>query len=283
MRTAGLAVVLAVAMTAGADNTFSMDGERCSGSNFRWDGANAHVRQETIDGRGLRALKVSVENAPVSVTGGHAGGYSIEVCKAAARAADLDAIEVRLEGGELRATGPDNSRWTVAYHILAPAGADLDLSATNGPLSIRDLDGTLAARTENGPLSLRNVTGTVDGTTQNGPITLKGGSGNVQLAASNGPLTITLDGTSWQGGGLEAKTHNGPLTLKVPQGYASGVRIDSNGRGPISCRAEGCERFRAARASADSWNDTPRTIELGSGPTLVRLSAVNGPISVKDE
>lgn len=283
MRRLALGLILTLTATVAlAHDNFSRNGTDCNAANFHWDDRNAYVEKQTIDGGALRSLKASVSNAPISVTGGHAAGYSIEVCKAAARQEDLAAIRVTLDGSELRADGPEGRRWTVTYHIRAPRNADLDLSAKNGPLSIRDVDGTIVAQTKNGPLSLRNVSGTIDATTTNGPISVNGGSGNMKVQASNGPLSIDLDGNSWTGGSLEASTKNGPLSLSIPRGFNSGVVVETNGRGPVACRAEGCERFRAERDAHD-WNDQSRRIELGNGPETVRLSTVNGPVTIKDE
>ena len=281
MRTLGVALALLIAGSVHAGERFAIHGDDCTSRNFNWDDRPVFVEKETLDGSALRALKASVEHAPMSVVGGSSAGYSVEVCKAATSQEDLDAIRVSLAGGELQTSGPDGRRWTATYRIRAPHGADLDLSASNGPVSIKDVDGTVVVRSANGPLSLRNVSGSIDATTTNGPISMSGGSGDVKVHASNGPLSIDLEGAAWQGGSLEAATKNGPLTVTVPRSYGSGVTIEARGRGPISCRADGCERFRRANA----WDDDeqPRTIELGSGPTVVRLSTVNGPVTVRDE
>jgi len=283
MRTLGVALALLLAGSVQAGERFAINGDDCNSRNFSWDERQAFVEKEIIDGNGLRSLKASVDHAPVSVTGGNPGGYSIEACKAATSPEDLDAIRVTLAGGELRSTGPEGNRWTVTYRIRVPHGADIDLSTSHGPLSVKDVDGTVVVRSSNGPLSLKNVSGKVDAATTNGPVSLAGGSGDVKVQSNNGPLSIDLDGGSWQGGTLDASSKNGSLTVKVPRGYASGVSIESNGRGPISCRAEGCARFQETRGR--SWDDDlePRTIELGSGPAAVHISTMNGPITVKDE
>jgi hypothetical protein len=290
MRRLGIALALVIATTgATADEYLNVSGDDCSSNNFRWNNRRTLVAQETIAGRGLRSIKTSVSNAPVSVIGDSTGGYSIDVCKAATTEADLNAIQVRLDGDELVATGPDDRRWTVMYRIHVPRNAQVDIATKNGPLALRDVDGTIVARSHNGPLSLKNVSGNVDATTTNGPISISGGSGNVKITASNGPLSINLDGTSWSGGSLEASTKNGPLSVKIPRGYNSGVVVETNGRGPVSCRAEGCEQWRASvrRASDDDdydWNDRrPSKIELGHGATDVRISTVNGPVTIKDD
>lgn len=251
--------------------------EECSARNVRFSDANSYVKKETIDGSSLRSLRVAVTNSPVTVEGGNSGGgYAITVCKAAEDLADLDKIRVYLDGNELKADGPHNSRWTVLYSVRAPRNADLDLEARNGPIAVRDVDGKIVAHLENGPLSLQNVGGNVDVVTTNGPISIDGGSGTVRLEASNGPLSVDLDGSSWTGS-LDASTKNGPLSVRVPRGYA-GVVVEARGRGPISCHAEGCNR--GWRSDDDG---EPRRIELGRGPANVRLSTVNGPVTIKDE
>jgi len=284
MRRYALALALILPISALAHDhrgSLTVRGERCTPDNFFFDDEPAFVAKETIDAGAARSLKASVDHAPLTVTGDSRGGYSIDVCKAARRAEDLAAIRVTFENGELRASGPSHRRWQVLYHIHAPKGADLDVEAENGPLAIRDIDGKLNVRTSNGPLSLDNVSGDVDAATTNGPISVSGGSGSVKVRASNGPLSVHLEGGAWTGGVLDASTKNGPLSLRIPRGYGSGVRVESHGRGPVSCRAEGCER--KTRSWSDDEEDEPRIIQLGRGAEAIRLSTVNGPITIRDE
>ncbi len=282
MRRLVLTLALTLSTSAFAHD-FMYSGEDCSSRNFQWNGAQTYVEQQTIDAGAVATFKASVTHAPLSVVGdSRTGGYTIDVCKAAARESDLAAIRVTMENGELRASGPDNRRWMVSYKIHAPRNANIDVSAQNGPLAIRDVDGTVMARTQNGPLSLSDVTGRVDAATKNGPISVSGSSGDVKVRATNGPLAVNLDGNGWRGS-LDAATQNGPLSLQVPRGYNSSVVVESNGRGPVQCKAEGCERYRALRDNDIAFgSDAPRTIELGRGPANVHIATVNGPITIKD-
>lgn len=286
-RIAGL-LILTLAATAAlahphkGSRSFSVRGEDCTADNFQWDGDDAFVEKQTIDGSALRSIKASVTHAPIAVLGDSSRGYSIDVCKAASTREALSAIRVSLDGDQLRATGPDEGRWLVTYRIHTPRNADVEVEASNGPLALQDVDGRVVARTKNGPLSLNNVSGDVDAITTNGPIHVTGGAGTLKVQAANGPLSVNLEGNSFNGS-LDASTKNGPLTVSVPRGYNSGVVVESNGRGPISCRAEDCGRLRATRGDDDDWDDQPRRIELGSGATNVRLSTTNGPITIKDE
>jgi hypothetical protein len=282
---AALVLVSAPAF-ADRDRNFSIeDRDSCTGRNVRFNHRAAHVVEETIDAGNLRSLSVKTENSPLTVTGGNTRGYTIVVCKAAEFAEDLDDIRVTVEGGELRATGPSNDNdWTVLFRVHVPAGGEVHIDAKNGPVAVRDIDATVVARLSNGPLALSDASGNIDVETRNGPISIHGGSGTMKVKASNGPLSVNLDGASFNGT-LDASTRNGPLSVTVPANYGSGVTVESKGRGPISCRAAGCAEFRRAQLDDDDdyYDDRPRVIELGSGPTNVRLSTVNGPVTIRED
>lgn len=280
MRRLTFAFVLAMATTAFAHDSWS-SGDRCTGRNFHFDDEDAYVEEQVIDAGNLRSLKASVSQAPVTVQGGSAGGYTIRVCKAAARQSDLAQIRVSVEGGELKVSGPQGRRWTATYVVSMPRGGSVDVETTNGPISIRDVDGTVEARAQNGPLSLRNVRGNVNGETQNGPISVAGSGGTMKLRANNGPLSVSLDGVSWNGD-LDAATKNGPLMLKLPRNYGSSVVVETNGRGPVSCKAEDCDRNVGSWDGEDGRWSSPRKMEFGRGPANVRLSTVNGPVTIKN-
>ena len=81
--------------------------------------------------------------------------------------------------------------------------------------------------------------------------------------ATIGPRLITMPDAT-----------NGPVTLRVPSGYQSGVILESDGHGPFSCRARVCSEGRK------NWDEDRKSVEFGSGPTVVRVSTVNGPVSV---
>jgi hypothetical protein len=263
----------------GRNISINDDGDQCHSRNFQFDGKYGFVAEETIDGGNPRTFRVSTDSHPLSVRGGARGGYSIRVCKGAEYAEDLDDIHVTVVDGELRTSGPEDREWTVLFRVSAPNGGHVEIDARNGPVAIRSIDATINARIANGPLSLNDVGGRVDVTTKNGPISIDGGSGEMTVRATNGPLSVDLSGGRFDGN-LEASTENGPLTVNVPKGYGSGVLVEALGRGPISCRAEGCGRWRQQMSDYD--DDPPRRIELGSGPTNVRLSTVNGPVTIRD-
>ena len=74
--------------------------------------------------------------------------------------------------------------------------------------------------------------------------------------------------------GLDADAQNGPLTLRLPDEYASSVRVETSTHSPLSCRAAACE---GARREDGNRN---RLLEIGGSDAVVRLSSVNGPVSI---
>ena len=207
--------------------------------------------------------------------------YSVTACEAAedydgGAERILSQIKLSITNGEITTSGPsDEQGWTVYLLIRAPKAAVIDLETANGPLSLYDVHGKLTARATNGPISLRDFSGEADVEASNGPITITGGSGNVRLHTENGPISINLTGKTWSGAGLTADAKNGPLTLSVPSDYLSSFSVESGNYSPMICRASICGNARK------TWNDNNRRIEFGSSPAMIRLSTVNGPVSVQ--
>lgn len=252
----------------------------CSGLRVRIGGERAVVVSEEIPFHGS-ALRINADHGHggIRVIGSRDGAYRVSLCKAVAPGADATSIRGVLAGNEISAEGPDNEKWVAYFLVSAPRGASLDLRSTNGPISVRDFNGSLEAQAVNGPVSVKESSGTITARTTNGPISMKGGSGEVKLQATNGPVTVKLDGTRWDGT-LDASTRNGPVTLAMPRGFLSGVVVEASG-GPVSCRGEACGEQRYNRFAEDDHGRV-RRLEFGSGPQVVRVSTVNGPASVRE-
>lgn len=268
----------------GFNVNISTDGEepvtRCDQIRASFDGERLPVTEETLDARGVQSLTVHTSrNGGVYVTAADDGVYSVKACKASAFG-DAGSIRTAINGGTVTADGPDRSDWVVYFLVRAPRNASLDLSALNGPIGVRDINGTITAHTQNGPLSLKNSSGTIDASAVNGPVSFAGDSGDVKLRVENGPLSVKLSSDFWGTGSLDASTENGPLSLKLPQNYRSGVVVETDGNGPVSCKAVACRGVRAFRD--DGEEDRPRRIELGTGSMVVHLSTTNGPLSIKE-
>lgn len=243
------------------------------------DGKEAARDVENVNVSSFRSIKLRATHDPVYVAGG-ADTYSVKLCKAAALASDLATVHAKVSGNEISVDGNrDNEDVVTFFLVRTPRNADIDVDSTNGPISLRDVDGNISAHALNGPIGVKQSAGTISITTENGPISFAGGRGRVTLAAHNGPISVKLDGAAYDGT-LDARADNGPLSLKVPPRFNTGIVVETDGHGPISCKAEQCRGMAKWDPLRD--DDRPRRIELGSGTQNVRLTTKNGPVSIKE-
>ena len=167
-------------------------------------------------------------------------------------------VDVRRNGNTIEADGPEPGRregWSVQFVIYVPRRSNIEIE------------------THNGPLSVRNVTGTMDLYTQNGPLSLSGVAGDVKARTQNGPLSVHLEGDRWTGAGLDAEAQNGPVTLFIPDNYSAELETGTiNGPMtsdfPITVTLNGRMKSRI-------------TTRLGNGGAPVRVVTSNGPVSLR--
>jgi hypothetical protein len=175
-------------------------------------------------------------------------------------------IQITTTGGRIRADGPDRDRdrrrrrdwddyrwWNVAYELQVPRKADLSVDATNGGINIGDVRGRIDAHTVNGGIQLNDVGGDIRGETV------------------NGGLHVELAGEKYDGPGLDLKTVNGGVTLRVPSNFSGELDARTSNGGiavdfPITV--------------SGLINRRQLTATLGSGGPRLRLSAVNGGITI---
>lgn len=251
--------------------------ERCADVDFRLhEGATVTGEQTVrIGGRSLAIRLGDDQGMPLKVVGSERGDYEVLLCKAAGDAPALAAVRIEQRGNEVSVAGPAGVEWGGYLIVKAPRDGELDLEASNGPVSLSNLAGRLGATVANGPLSLKGVSGTVDVESSNGPVSFTGNSGNVSLVSKNGPLSVTLSGSSWEGGELRTSSKNGPLTLRLPAGYGSGIVVERGARTPFSCPASLCGERPAF------FNDEETRIEIGTAMPRIHMAGQNGPISIK--
>jgi len=248
---------------ANADMQVGTDADPCRNYNDRDDDYYQHceVRDSNLPA------------GPLNVDAGQNGGVSVEAwdkneirvraivrgsARSDSRARDIaNQVQVQAGGGRVSATGPDLERrewWSVSYRINVPRKNDLDLSATNGGITIVGVNGTLRFDTTNGGVKLQDVGGRVNGDTR------------------NGGLTVLLGGSRWDGEGLDVETSNGGVTLSIPDGYNAeletrtvngGLNIDF----PVTVQGELSSRRGIST-------------RLGSGGAPVRVRTTNGGVKI---
>jgi hypothetical protein len=277
--TAALAAQPAAAQSVNLNTRFDEAGTPgCNAIDVTSDEFTVQQSEETFAHAPGQVSVRAPQSGGVWITGSDAGAFEIRACKFALgndRAdADTRLQQIRVTSADrITAEGPDQGRWLVYFIVSVPRGSSVDAQTTNGPITIRDMNGDVTGRAVNGPISVTSSRGTIDVETVNGPIDVTRSSGDVRVRAQNGPISVKLEGTEWEGQGLRGGTQNGPLTVTVPDGYTSGVVVEADGRSPFRCvQCSGAQR---------SWDDDSRRVQLGSGPERVHLKTVNGPVTVK--
>jgi hypothetical protein len=255
--------------------------------------ADLHVK---TDGALAQATdKFTLQGASIQIDGGAGGAihvvaadradYAVEACRFAV-ADDQSTAQQAVAGTSVTRSawrvethGPSYSdnrsaEWQVYLIVQAPRNGSVDLTTVNGPIAVRGLSGTVKAKAVNGPLSVADCAGVVDAQTTNGPISFSGQGGDVKLTAVNGPLSLRLAGDVWNGPRLDASTMNGPVSLTAPDTFRSGVRLETSGQAPFTCKAEMC------RSAVTDARSERRTLQMNGGADTVRVSTGNGPVSV---
>jgi hypothetical protein len=256
------------------------DAETCADLDVRSDGAMARAEQNLTVPSGSPLQIDGGSRGAIRVRGWDRPDYAIQACRIAVAedraAADrlLAGIQVSQSGSRLSVSGADAGEWMVYFLVRAPRKADLDLETRNHPVSVADISGNLKVRTTNGPLAIHDCNGEVQARAQNGPISFSGSGGNASVVTQNGPVSVKLAGNTWNGQGLEVRTMNGPLSVSLPDDYHSGVRIESSGHAPFSCRAGICANGYTADGSGQ------RSVQFNGSNTVVRFSTGNGPVSI---
>ena len=218
-------------------------------------------------------------NGGVRIEHGSGPAYAITACIAAGAATGAEAqqaaeaVRIVVEGARVRVdNGGRAKNLSVQLIIEAPDGARVSAETTNGPIGITGVSGQFNVRAANGPIALDDVGGEVTARASNGPISVTGSRGTFDVETSNGPISVSLEGTRWDGR-LDARAHNGPLAVRVPEQYGSGVEISSADHSPWSCRIAECRGI--------DRDDRSRSVRIGPDPVVVRISTVNGPVTIR--
>lgn len=183
----------------------------CSDKNWNWGDKTSFkdLRETAIPA--TRLLTVDADrNGGIKVIGENRSDILIRACVQAWADSESEAqtrvknTRVETASGSVRAVNSGNdSNWSVSYEILVPRSTDLKLTAYNGGIGIRGVEGNLDFETHNGGISIQDAGGNVRGRTQNGGIAAK------------------LSGGRWNGTGLNLETQNGGVNIEMPRNYAA--------------------------------------------------------------
>lgn len=175
------------------------------------------------------------------------------------RLADAEAIarDIRIDTarGRVQSDGPRTGRresWSVSYEIEVPRTMDLDLRASNGGLTIADVEGRMVLETTNGGIHV------------------DGAAGDVRGHTTNGGVTLTLAGDRWKGAGVDLSSTNGGVRIAIPDGYSAELETGTTNGGfdldiPVTLSGRIGRRI---------------TTRLGQGGPTIRAITVNGGVRI---
>jgi hypothetical protein len=154
----------------------------------------------------------------------------------------------------------------VDYEIEVPKVMDIEVSNTNGDVTVENTDGGIDIATTNGDVIVDSVSGDVEVTNINGKITLSDIDGGVDANSTNGNLTISIRSATVN---CEAKTTNGDITLYI--------RHDASTQGTV--------RTANGKIESDFSSERPQRegrleFELGSGDGKLDIWTTNGDIKL---
>lgn len=169
-----------------------------------------------------------------------------------------DQVNVLINGNSISSNGPtnqgrDRKGWAVSFEVFVPRAYDLSLKAHNGGISVHDVQGRIEFETTNGGVSLARLAGNVRGTT------------------TNGGINLTLDGSQWNGEGVDVRTTNGGVKVIMPANYSAHLESGTVNGGinfdfPVTVQGK---------------IDRELNTDIGSGGAPIRVRTTNGGVSIK--
>ena len=171
-------------------------------------------------------VRIGNTNGTIDVEGVDGSNVEIRAEKIAKAATDTGARELLPRITIKEEIAPDRvtietEKWSglmlgagyeVLYHVRAPKNATIDVTTTNGRISVAGVAGRVVAHTTNGGVTARALTGGVDARSTNGGVSVDMaslGSAPVSLRTTNGGVALMLPddakasvSASWTNGGM---------------------------------------------------------------------------------
>jgi hypothetical protein len=260
---AGLAAVLTGGVAAqqrgGSDDDWCRDESRGRSRDDRQ--SFCEVREYTVPAAGATLTVDAAPNGGINVQGSARPDILVRAKVVATAATEEEAralagrVQVVATADRVSADGPSGGRsesWSVSYRLAVPVQTPLALKSTNGGISIDNLNSRIEFRTINGGVNLSHIGGDVEGRT------------------SNGGVTVDLDGSTWQGAGLDVETTNGGVQMAIPERYSAHLETGTN---------NGSLRIDFPVVVQGTIGRSFSTDIGGGGPTL-RVKTSNGGVRI---
>lgn len=214
------------------------------GGTVRIANTNGPIEIEAIDGA---AVEVRAERIARAATDAGAREMLPRIGIKEDSTPDLVSVETERMSGIVVGVSTE-----VRYHVRAPKNATIDVSTTNGRITLTGLEGKIVANTTNGGVSGKGLAGGVDARATNGG--------------------VNIDMTSLGGDKVVLRTTNGGVTLTLPDTAKADIAASCT-NGGISVTGGNIEVSEQSRRKFEG--------RLNGGGTVVELHTTNGGVRVR--
>ena len=220
------------------------------------------VREYSVPASGGTLTVDASPNGGISVEGSSRGDIVVQARVVATAATEEEAksiasrVQVVATAVRVDADGPRGlgrrEGWHVSYRLAVPTRTPLTLTTTNGGIAVNAVDSRVELRTTNGGVKLSRMAGDVEGHT------------------TNGGIEVDLEGSTWNGAGLDLQTTNGGVRLAIPAQYNAHLETGTrNG----NIRLDFPVTFQGTLGQSFST-------DLGSGGPTLRVRTSNGGVRI---
>lgn len=265
-----LPLILGLSLSVFGQKTENKTRSFCDYDNYSYNGKVSFKEARELTAAAGSEINVDARrNGGISVKGENRSDVLIRACIQTTGTTEAEAAalakNIRIEtGSQIRAANEsDENNWSVSYEILVPRNSNLNLTAKNGGIAVRSVEGN------------------IEFTTQNGGVSVKDAAGDVKGRTTNGGVSVELSGTNWRGNGLDVETTNGGVHLSIPENFAARIETGTVNGGFKS-------EIGALNVSEDGNGSHGRTkkrisTDLNGGGATVRVVTVNGGIKIVSE
>ena len=259
----GAALIAAVASPVLAQRQRASNGDWCANENWGDDREGVcEVREFTVPAAGATMTVDATPNGGIVVEGSSRSDIFVQARVVATAASEDEAraiasrVQVVATANRVESDGPRNlgrrEGWHVSYRLAVPTNTPLSLKSTNGGISVDGVNSRVELTTTNGGVRLSRMAGDVEGRT------------------TNGGIDVDLEGTGWDGNGLDLQTTNGGVRLMIPAQYNAHLETGTtNG----SVKIDFPVMVQGTRTRSFST-------DLGSGGATVRVRTSNGGVRI---
>jgi hypothetical protein len=228
------------------------------------------------DVSGTPDLAVSVGDAAVTIRAGNSGGISAHVeTRGWKIGGDGIQIHEQLTGNHLDLSIKEpHEHFSFGEHnikveLRVPQNILANLRSGDGPITLRDVHGTVDTRTGDGPVRVEGFSGVLRAHTGDGPVTLDGRFDDLEIHTGDGPVNVSAASGSKVQTAWHVSTGDGPVNMKLPGDLRANVELHT-GDGPIS--------LNVPLTVSGTQNKHDMHGSLNGGGPEVRINTGDGPI-----